>query len=457
MQRPSMEDMAGMAEEKALLWHFNFLNFKRFRRWFVIFGLMALISLIYNLVRHGVLIMEVGFADFFYATGIPVLVGRALEVTNIVLVMWFLWVEEEKLTEKYGYQTLLFYLYIQYGLMLFNPDLSGHIALVVYLFFILPWLRIKASDHLLLYGMLLLSLILSRQLPSMPSPDSRIFYLSFLLPSLGVGLLLTYWRRVQFLKVFRVERGKILEKRRFYQELDAAKRIQLSMLPATSPDCSVLDVAGACYPASEVGGDYYDFLQTQAGQTAIVTGDVSGHGLASGLVLASVRGGLYVAEPIWDQPDDLLKNLNVMLKRTTEKHVFMTFVYLLFDIQQRQLKIANAGHQPVMHFEGAQQAVRELRFPALPLGGVKQATFPVHQRTFQSGDMFLIYTDGLNEAFNRHGEDFGVARVLHSFQTLARKGKTAREICDALWDEVSSFMKGAIQEDDITLVVVRCL
>jgi sigma-B regulation protein RsbU (phosphoserine phosphatase) len=174
-------------------------------------------------------------------------------------------------------------------------------------------------------------------------------------------------------------------------------------------------------------------------------------------VLSSVRGGLYVSEDLWDQPADLLKHLNVMLKRTTEKKVFMTMAYLVFEVKNRQLLLANAGHQPVMHFRAATQDVVELRYPALPLGGVKRAEFPVHEVAFNRGDVFLIYTDGLNEAFNTKGQDFTVARVLASFQKLALKGDSSRQICDALWSEVSRFMNGEVQADDITLVAVRIL
>lgn len=454
MQRPTMENMAGMAEEKALLWHFNYQNFRRFRRWFLFLGLIAVFSLGLRLISHGIQIADIGFTDFLYEEGVRVLFNRGFELVNIIAVLWFIWIEDRKLADKYGYQTLLTMLFLQYGVIYFNTDLSNHIAVVTYLLFILPWLRLKSSDFFLLYGSLILTTLVLGPLEGSDEMRAAVYPVIGGV-SLAFALGLTSRKRIKFLKEFRKERGKVLEKRRFYQELDAAKRIQLSMLPAEPPHCAVLDVAGACYPASEVGGDYYDFLETQAGHSAIVTGDVSGHGLASGLVLSSVRGGLYVSEEMWDQPDELLTHLNWMLKRTTEKQVFMTLVYLVFDLKQRQLKLANAGHQPVMHYRAATQDVVELRFPALPLGGVKNATYPVHQLTFSPGDVFLVYTDGLNEAFSPKGEDFGIERVQRKFHKQAKRGSSAREICDALWHEVKGFMKDELQADDITLVAIR--
>jgi sigma-B regulation protein RsbU (phosphoserine phosphatase) len=238
------------------------------------------------------------------------------------------------------------------------------------------------------------------------------------------------------------------------EEIDYARKIQLSMLPQAPPGVEWLDLAAASLPATEVGGDYYEYFQLGPSRLVLVIGDVAGHGLASGLLLSGVRSCLYLLEEELASPAPVFERLNHMVRRTTDKRTYVTLLCAVLDRAAERLEIVSAGHPPMLCFDSKSRQFREVGDGAPPLGTFLQASYePVHT-PLSSGDLLVFYTDGLVEARNVHGQEYGDARLRKALARAA-DSRTAREIRDAVLGDLSNFKGDHEQLDDITLVVVR--
>lgn len=262
--------------------------------------------------------------------------------------------------------------------------------------------------------------------------------------------------RTAFLRQFRVETSRRRERQRMREELASARQIQLSMLPRQDPRIPGLDISAASLPAAEVGGDYYEYFDQETERFAIVVGDVAGHGVASGLLLSGIRSCLYLLHPERPRPSDLFDKLDRMVRLTTARRMFITLLYAAFDRPACRLVVASAGHPPPLHYRRKLDSVEEITLEAPPLGTRLEAKYQEREVSFEEGDVFLLYTDGLIEALDQRGELYGDQRLLRRFQRVA-DGKDARSIREALLSDVWTFKGDAEQFDDITVVVVRVL
>ncbi|HVS13552.1 MAG TPA: PP2C family protein-serine/threonine phosphatase [Thermoanaerobaculia bacterium] len=253
---------------------------------------------------------------------------------------------------------------------------------------------------------------------------------------------------------FRVETSRLRERQRMRQELASARQIQLSMLPRTDPKVPGLDISAVSLPAAEVGGDYYEYFDEVPGRLALAIGDVAGHGVASGLLLSGIRSCLYLLNPERPEPRDLFERLDRMVRHTTERRMFITLLYTVFDLERRALTFSTAGHPAPMHVRKADGSVVELDAAAPPLGTRLGAVYSQREVPFEVGDVFLFYTDGLTETLDPRGEVYGDERLRRRLARVA-PGKDARIIREALLSDAWNFKGDEEQHDDITLVVVR--
>jgi len=249
--------------------------------------------------------------------------------------------------------------------------------------------------------------------------------------------------------------GTAREQLRVRDELALARQVQLSMLPAAVPQLPRLELAAACLPATEVGGDYYDFFDAENG-LAVVVADVAGHGVASGLVLAAVRSGLTL---LMEEPDHQLGPTMVRLDRLVQRsarRMLVTLAVARFDCAGT-LTVATAGHPPLL-VRRADGEVGEVGAPSPPLGTRLPATTTAVDVPFVAGDCCLLYTDGLVEAPNAAGEPYGAGRLAAVLAAqspeMAVDQGGAHAICDAVLADLAAHRDGAAQQDDVTLVVV---
>ena len=260
--------------------------------------------------------------------------------------------------------------------------------------------------------------------------------------------------RRRFLDDWRRENRRYRERERMREELDDARKIQLSMQPSRDPRIPWLDIAGISIPASEVGGDYYDYFDSGDSRQAIVIADVAGHGVASALLLSGIRSCLYLLHESPLAPAELLTKLDRMVRSTTGSRLFVTMLYAVFDYERKELTYSVAGHPPLLRYRADRCAVEEIGHEALPLGTSLGNSLIEKTVRFNRGDIFLFTTDGIAETLSSRQDLYGNERLKHRLGSTAHD-RGAREIRDTLLGDVWRFKGDGQQTDDITMVVVK--
>ncbi len=245
---------------------------------------------------------------------------------------------------------------------------------------------------------------------------------------------------------------RIVERERIKAEIDAANRIQSALLPEREPSLGGTELSSHYRAATEIGGDYFDFLHLPGGRLGLAFGDVSGHGLTSGIVMAMAKSALLVQVGYDPSPRRVLEVLNDVVLKTAPRRILMTFFFGVLDLDARTLRYSSAGHLDPYVFRSGSGRLEELSAWGFPLGVRRRSPFVEHEASFEVGDRLILYSDGLIEALDDRGEPFGFERFE---KVLSKHGAgSAAEIKHALLDAVSAFTRNRPPEDDQTLVVV---
>ena len=226
-------------------------------------------------------------------------------------------------------------------------------------------------------------------------------------------------------------------------ELATAREIQLSILPTSMPQIAGLRFQAHYDPASSVAGDLYDFLPIDDTRVGAIVADVAGHGVPAALIASMVKIAVSSQSPHAHEPATLLREVSRTLRGEVRRG-FVTATYLYFDASRRCVEVANAGHPPPLLHRG--NDVRELGPHGVVLGRF-DAPYAAETIPLQPGDRVVAYTDGVIEARNSRGEEFGEARLMD----LIRSGASADDIAS----DVRAWRGDASDADDVTLVVVE--
>lgn len=240
------------------------------------------------------------------------------------------------------------------------------------------------------------------------------------------------------------------------QELDIARNIQKSMLPSTDPTFERMDVSGYSVSATEVGGDYYDYINLEDNRFAIAFGDVTGHGVSAGLLMAMAKSCMFVQCKVDPNVIPVMNSLNSMiLGGKTERRLRMGFLYSIFDLNDDTLTIASAGH-PLPYFY--KHELRDLEpikvIPGYQLGVKENTKFRETKVQLAPKDVLIYFTDGIVEARNIDNEEYGYDKFeeflrIHSYLS-------AKDLRDAIIDEYNNWVQGLEEaDDDMTIVVVK--
>ena len=249
----------------------------------------------------------------------------------------------------------------------------------------------------------------------------------------------------------------ITERQRLQQELEIARAVQMSFLPKSNPRMVELDIASRCAPALEVGGDYYDFMDLSDKKLGVVVGDVSGKGTQAAFFMTLTKGFVHALAESSRSASAVLTQVNKLFYENVDRGVFISMVYGIFDTAGRTLTLARAGHNPVIMRKTQENQVQIVNPMGLALGldpgdtfskSIQEVTIP-----FQSGDLFVFYTDGFPEAMNKTLEEFGEDRLCETVQRYAQG--SAAEIMDGVFADMRQFVGKAKQHDDMTIVVVK--
>ena len=253
---------------------------------------------------------------------------------------------------------------------------------------------------------------------------------------------------------YRVQLSRSRERSRMRDELGTARQIQLSMLPQSDPKPRGLEISSLSLPAAEVGGDYYDFFELDDGRFAVTVVDVAGHGVGSGLVLSGLRSCLYLLHAESTTVELVIRKLDRMLRETTERRMFGTILYSIFDADRRSFAFCAAGHPPPLVYRASTGEVEIVECHAPPLGTRLSHSFEETRVDVAPGDVALLYTDGAPELLGPAGEPYGEERLISRLKRSA-PDHTALEIREILMSDLWTFKGDAQQPDDVTFVVVR--
>lgn len=230
------------------------------------------------------------------------------------------------------------------------------------------------------------------------------------------------------------------------QELDIARRIQASILPAAFPDRTAFRVAARYLPMTSVAGDFYDYVLIETDRTGLLVADVSGHGVPAALIASMVKLAAASQKVNAHHPAEFLSGMNAALFGNTQTQ-FVTASYVFLDAVSRRLSYAAAGHPPMLLLRNGD--VTEIEENGLMLAIFDFATYSDRALDLKPADRILLYTDGVIEASNASGEAFGVERLSQSVRNSSRLGPD--EAADAILKEVKAWSPK--QEDDITIML----
>lgn len=254
-----------------------------------------------------------------------------------------------------------------------------------------------------------------------------------------------------------LERRLRAERERLRAQLSVAREAQSRMLPPAPPAIQGLSISAICRPASEVGGDLYDFIPVEGGRWGLAVGDVSGKGMVASLYMTLTKGLLLAAAEHREGPLDILREVNRGLLRETDRGTFVTLAYGVLDPATGRWRHARAGHNPVLWRRARRWQTMSLRPRGLALGVVGDSLFEAamaeEEQMLEPGDALFLYTDGLTEAMDEDRREYGEERLRAAVgRTDGLDADAAREVVLA---DVVAFMGDAPPHDDLTLVVVR--
>lgn len=263
----------------------------------------------------------------------------------------------------------------------------------------------------------------------------------------GIGLHTYDAMRRQLEAQFRALR----EKEALEREVAIAREVQFQLLPRSVPIVRGLELSGVCLPAVGVGGDYYDYLPLPDERVGLVIADVSGKGIPAALLMAGLQASVRSLALPGIPPCEVNRRLNDMLHSTTSDARYATLFFALYDSRDRSLTYSNAGHYPPIHV--CSSGVARLSQGGLPIGLMPGSLYGEGRRDLGVGDVVALFTDGIIEAPDNHGEEFGESRLV---EVLTRHhGEPLPEMRDAVIDAIRAWSRGGAPHDDITLVLAR--
>ncbi|MDX1587145.1 MAG: PP2C family protein-serine/threonine phosphatase, partial [Balneolaceae bacterium] len=233
-----------------------------------------------------------------------------------------------------------------------------------------------------------------------------------------------------------------------------AKSIQRGLLPDPIPTSEKLDIAATNISSYQVGGDYYDILETPSGNLLVAIGDVTGKGIPASLLMANLQSMLHVLLPIDITLGEASGRMNDIIYQNTPSDKFITFFWGLFDPEKSTFKYVNAGHNPPIFLKKDHEEVKLLEEGGLILGAMEtMSPYTESDVKLESGDLLVCFTDGVTEAMNAdETEEYGDERLIECIKK--NRNGSAKDVQDAIVADVNEFANN-IQYDDITLVVLK--
>lgn len=250
---------------------------------------------------------------------------------------------------------------------------------------------------------------------------------------------------------------EVNEKRRLERELEQAGEIQKVLLPRVSPELTDYDVSAEYRAARILSGDYYDYLRVDDDRYGIAIGDVCGKGVAASLIMAMCRTNLRGRTSENLSPASVLHDVNRLIFPDIREDLFVSLLYLILERGSNEITLARAGHEPPILFHRETGEIELIEPPGLAAGidegPVFKRSVKDHRFTMDTGDILLLYTDGIIESENRMGDEYGVERLCEIVKM--HSGTSSSELIQIINEDVIKFSEGTAQTDDITLIAIE--
>lgn len=243
------------------------------------------------------------------------------------------------------------------------------------------------------------------------------------------------------------------EKTRLIKELEIAKGIQRSFLPEKEPDISGIDIAASNVAATEVGGDFYDFIPIAKDQWGLTIADVAGKGVPAALFMALSRTLVRASTTGNPNVSESIEKANELICADAKTGMFVTLFYAILDAKKKRLRYVNAGHNPPLLLKQQKGNTVLLKAKGIALGVIENIELEEEEIQLEKGDLITLFTDGVTEAINQKEEQFGQQRLLTLIEE--NRGLSACEIISKIEAEVTAFSGGQPQFDDITLMIIK--
>jgi len=247
---------------------------------------------------------------------------------------------------------------------------------------------------------------------------------------------------------------QLIEKQRLETQLEVARQVQLELLPPRDPQLEGFDISAYNFPTEEVSGDYYDWVRVYDDQIGVVIADVAGKGVPAALLMAFLRASLRAASHIGYAPHISMSKVNYLLWESIERNQFVTAFYGILDATNRTLAYSNAGHNPPLLIDADGKTRFEER-GGVPLGMFRDSRYYEYFATIEPGQMLVLYTDGVTEAMNPSGEEYGGQRLVAA--ALRGRHLSARELIDFIHRDVIDWTGGLGAHDDVTFFIIKAL
>src|SRR5881628_3907097 len=247
------------------------------------------------------------------------------------------------------------------------------------------------------------------------------------------------------------------EKKRLDHDLEIARDIQRILLPSEAPSVNGFEINGMNVPAGQVSGDYFDYIRVDDERLGVAIADVSGKGVPASLIMAICRSVLRTEAARNPSPADVLLKVNRQLYPDIKEDMFISMAYLILNHQHEGVTLARAGHDAPLLYKRQSQTVTPIKSPGMVVGIDSGNVFDRLTADFavplERDDCLVLYTDGVTEALNPEGDEFGVDRMMQSVRASATNG--AQAIVKQIIEDVRDFTGSLPQNDDITLIAIR--
>jgi serine phosphatase RsbU (regulator of sigma subunit) len=284
--------------------------------------------------------------------------------------------------------------------------------------------------------------------------DSLIYWLGIFVAIgiIGIFAVSYYTMRLNLKASYRIH----LERERLRGELETAREMQMGIMPSKAPNISGIDIAGICMPATEVGGDYFDYFPKNGNyhELGFTVADVSGKGMKAAMTAVMVSGMLHAEAARGLKADEILTRINMPLFQKSDRRMFTALLFGILDMKKMVFTFTNAGQLPPLLLRDGTVTELKAEGPRLPVGIMRQVKYISESIQLKPEDRLLIYTDGINEAMNQYREQFGDPRLRDAFSET-EKIQSAEEAIAYIQSKVDEFAGSELQHDDLTMVYIQ--